>query len=1228
MFLRAALLLAGAFVVLLVVGLLLSPRLIPLALGGYAEKAGLTWESAEAQGYTSITFREVRYSGEGIDLELDFLKLPQPLAILQMRFMQGARAEVEGGRVEVLITERAKDAKEPKAGFRLEDLRMVHERIGDWLPWIPDVRIAAVDLDAGEGKELALRDLELAEGAVTADLSGEALPDRASFRLDWLETGFALEGALAGDGERLDLEGGLQLEENGPAVLEAKLVSGGEPLLLEAVFSAAKTFPETVMLTARQWPLPVFLRPPPLMLEGKPLLTLNLRSEGDAFSFEGDLSAGAQDFGDGLAEFRAQGNRKGVTFSSLNVETEWLSASLSRPVHFRFTDMAFSGEATVALDIDLDEQDWFEAQGSLEARLDLQPRLDAAPGGTFTVQGDDLSYRDFEVGMVELEGRLDPSLISLSRGYLEFGSGNALTLEGNFGIPEQDLDLQGSYRLSGAFLQAMGVPALPESMLRGTLQLEGPVDTLEHRGSFEPLLLATDGLHPLEISGNWTGRTPESLEFILESEASTGARLGMSGSLEGDPFSDPRLRFRLSELEAHPVQRESFSLKEPVDLILTLAEGIQLEGSSLIVLEGAEGGFLEALYEGPEEGGRLSMGGLHSGMLGDWISGAVPDVRIDAIDLDLGRLLPSVLATWSVRLSGTETFHEGLTISLEGAFEGEGLRLEAVRGLIGETQILSGSLQLPFALEVEEAKPVAIELLGEGMLGGALRVDLRPELLQDMGELAYLEQIGEGVVNLELGGSPRSPEGNLEARLTRLDLLSLFDEALGDQPFTDLHLDARLEPGLLTVRSLQAALGKARLDLSGDAGTGKLVALLKGDPVPWREILEEVRGDLVLKALRAQQLEPILPDFLRPRGFIDGELQLGKGLGLEGQLRLVGFSMRPTLYSQTIDDLNLFLNLEGSRATLAEAKARIGENPVELEGFVDFRDPEKPFYTLSLSGNRMPLIRTSSMLVQGDLDLLLERKEAASETLLSGGVTVIDSVLLLDIDPLAPRTAGGAIPRPPFFRIERKPFSDWLIDLSISGRDSLRLRSQYAEALLSLDFELKGRLSLPLLVGGLEASKGTISFPSTKLALSTGEIFVTRSRQDAVQLELAATGAVASHVVTMEVSGTAEEPLVLFASTPDLSNAEIFRLLATGSLKGEGYGSVGLFLGRGLLSPGGGGDGGFLDRITVEVGRDITQSGENSIDVFFELTEDLRLHGQYDKYDAQNLDLEWEVFSK
>ncbi|HKJ91291.1 MAG TPA: hypothetical protein VJ960_09190, partial [Oceanipulchritudo sp.] len=134
---RAALLLAGAALILVVLAAVLSPRLIPLALGGYAEKAGLTWESAEAEGYSSITFRGVRYAGEGIDLELDYLKFPQPLPILGKHLMDSGRVELEGGLMEVRMRKAESGRVKPEVGFQPEDLRTIHGIIGDWLPWAP-----------------------------------------------------------------------------------------------------------------------------------------------------------------------------------------------------------------------------------------------------------------------------------------------------------------------------------------------------------------------------------------------------------------------------------------------------------------------------------------------------------------------------------------------------------------------------------------------------------------------------------------------------------------------------------------------------------------------------------------------------------------------------------------------------------------------------------------------------------------------------------------------------------------------------------------------------------------------------------------------------------------------------------------------------------------------------------------------------------------------------------
>jgi len=272
-------------------------------------------------------------------------------------------------------------------------------------------------------------------------------------------------------------------------------------------------------------------------------------------------------------------------------------------------------------------------------------------------------------------------------------------------------------------------------------------------------------------------------------------------------------------------------------------------------------------------------------------------------------------------------------------------------------------------------------------------------------------------------------------------------------------------------------------------------------------------------------------------------------------------------------------------------------------------------------------VRTPDLLLMADVDLGLERADPGAPATLSGIVNIRDSVLIMDFDPLAARTAGGGMARPPFFSVEAAPFADWLLDIDIRGEEALRFRSQFASALVSADLHLGGTLADPVWVGRVTSTEGSLLFPGTRLSLSRGEVFITRERQESLQLDVNTIGQVASHILSMRVQGTANNPQVELASTPALSNARILQLLATGSLERGGLGSVGLYLGRGLLAPSAGGDS-FLDRLSVEVGRDISETGRNTIDVFYRFSERLRLHGQYDKYDAQNIDLEWEVFSR
>ena len=113
----------------------------------------------------------------------------------------------------------------------------------------------------------------------------------------------------------------------------------------------------------------------------------------------------------------------------------------------------------------------------------------------------------------------------------------------------------------------------------------------------------------------------------------------------------------------------------------------------------------------------------------------------------------------------------------------------------------------------------------------------------------------------------------------------------------------------------------------------------------------------------------------------------------------------------------------------------------------------------------------------------------------------------------------------------------------------------------------------------------------------------------------------------MEVTNTLDEPFVQFSSTPELSNASILRLLTTGSTTGGGVGAVGLYLGRGLLGAGGMNET-VLDRVTIELGEKRSRSGRQTVGAEFDISKDWDLKGEYDEYDAYNMNLLWNLFRR
>jgi hypothetical protein len=509
---------------------------------------------------------------------------------------------------------------------------------------------------------------------------------------------------------------------------------------------------------------------------------------------------------------------------------------------------------------------------------------------------------------------------------------------------------------------------------------------------------------------------------------------------------------------------------------------------------------------------------------------------------------------------------------------------------------------------------------------GTLEVDINRALASKLPSLPYVGSLAGLKARLTAEGTPESPAASLELAIDRLHPWQDRDDSFADYSIENIRLFGRINPEQVTLQSLEARIGNASLEASGLIVTESLLAMIQEGAFDARSFANNSEMEVVLENFKAREFAGLLPAYLRSTGTLSGAIRTHPQDGLNGHLRLQGFGVRPTLYSPSVDELALELDIKDRVMSIRKAGAIVGNSPVTIGGFLDFTNPEEPLYQISLHGQRTPLLRTTDLLLHGDLDLSLDATRQGEPAVLSGDIHLRDSVLLMDIDPMAARTSGQAVPKPPFFSIQAEPFSRWLLDIDFSGEDFLRFRSPYVKALISIQMNLTGTAANPVWVGGLFSHEGTIEFPGMRMNISRSELFMTREQPDSLQLDLNAIGQVASYVVSLRVEDSLDDPHVEFASTPDLGNTQVMQMLATGSPERSNLSSVGLYLGRGLFDPGASNS--LWDRFSIEIGRDVSESSKDTLDLYYDISKRLRVHGQYDKYDAQNLNLEWEVFSR
>ncbi len=770
--------------------------------------------------------------------------------------------------------------------------------------------------------------------------------------------------------------------------------------------------------------------------------------------------------------------------------------------------------------------------------------ISAHLGPTFGDIAARLDWGESRVERLEFEARIDGPLLE-PRGRLDLAARN---LE-HRGQPVDALDL--ALTANGAHLV---IESLTASSPAGRLRVAGEFDAREAPGALDVAL----GTFEAEALGD---------RLVLERPAALRWR---EGHIEVEPW--------LLRGSAGSLELRAEGPREAVELVLR-AEELDLAP------------FLARLLPEPFELGALDLQGRVT------LDGAGWPVRGE-LSGTLGDTRPG--PEWPV-----------LRAELRAHLAEERLRFESLSlaGRDGERAQVSGELPWLRADELFAPGPVDLTLRAEA-----------PRI-----EHWIPKAPAHGRFELEgrLGGSWRALEGDL--RLAGAEL-GFQDEqsALGQLGRARLALVARLGAGRgLELSKLElVADDRARFELAGSLELEpNLPALLDRTP---EELLESPltlagRGELVDLA------------WLRP--LFDGVRSLGGRLDLESlriegpvgsprpraEVTLTEASIRLEADIPTLSELTGRLRLDGDEFTIEELRGMAGGAPMAVTGKLAPL-AEEPWLDLGVSGENLLLFRTSDVNLRADANLRVhgpvERLRVEGEVDLTAGRFTRDiNFLSFGRGRRLPAGQRGIT----LFSLREPPLSNLRFDVRVRSREPFRIDNNMVRGGLSPDLRLTGTGEVPVLEGPIYLRPTRVRLPATILRFTGGTILFERENPFVPQLELNAETRMRGFDISVQVTGPYDDPDVVMTSIPPMPPQDVVVLVATGQLPETALTTQGgaqtaqlvaLYLAQDLSSQffGGGRDDdseSFLERFEVTAGRDVSRTGQETIEGSFRLFEDL-----------------------
>ncbi|NTV53062.1 MAG: hypothetical protein HGA76_08635, partial [Candidatus Firestonebacteria bacterium] len=466
-------------------------------------------------------------------------------------------------------------------------------------------------------------------------------------------------------------------------------------------------------------------------------------------------------------------------------------------------------------------------------------------------------------------------------------------------------------------------------------------------------------------------------------------------------------------------------------------------------------------------------------------------------------------------------------------------------------------------------------------------------------------------------------------------------------PAHAFKLEGEISNGKLRIRPVvwEMAQGRFQLerfsaDLEALTGSGReLPWEIKGtlqadDLAPWAQLLEisgikgaghiAWEGQGGLSDFTAQVQAGFLNVNYQPGESEDMAFHAGK---LDFQIRLQGALPAPRLTGMlsleagqvklwsdfpVMRDIRMNAKLDSSRAVIPSLEGTLGGSPFSLTGTVEDFLTGQPRFDLKLQGENLLWYRSDSLRLRADTQIAFQGPLAKINV--SGIGKITDGLYSRDFDFLEilksdgrPRTKPDIV----LFSLFDPPFDQMQFRVRISSAAPILIKNNAAVGSLRPELFLSGTGEVPVLTGTVYLDPTTVALPTGSLAIPSGLVRFLETSPDIPRLDILGQAKMQGYDITLKITGPYDEPLIALSSVPPASHDQLLLLMLTGQSPQPAFGqrfvstgNLALYLGHGVAGRFFGERGrGLLDRLQLNVGREISRDGAETLEAQFQIAE-------------------------